>query len=204
MYQNENNIGDKYFHESPFAAKGFHNFESTSQLPRHRWYYLKEGFSASLVEEAITKLTRSDQRLHILEPFCGTGTTSESALAEIWGIMFETSCNWATLLERGIPSSDCDIDSFPYELTWNTTRYMPEEYTYVNETIVEEDSLSQFLIMIGIYLFFAFFYTFFIIMDYGTGAYFDFFVNPIFTVVGMGLWGMVVFIIYCWFWREKK
>lgn len=80
MYQNENSIDDKYFHESPFAAKGFHNFESTSQLPRHRWYYLKEGFSASLVEEAIScKSTRTDQKLHILEPFCGTGTTPLTA-----------------------------------------------------------------------------------------------------------------------------
>jgi DNA modification methylase len=74
--QNKSSIDNKYLHESPFAARGFHNFESTSQLPRHRWYHLKEGFSASLVEEAITrKLTGTDQKLHILEPFCGTGTT---------------------------------------------------------------------------------------------------------------------------------
>jgi len=80
VYQHDNNIENKYFHESKFAAKGFHNFEFTSQLPRHSWYYLKEGFSASLVEEAITcKLTRADQKLHILEPFCGTGTTPLTA-----------------------------------------------------------------------------------------------------------------------------
>lgn len=78
MYQND--IGDKYYHESPFASKGFYNFESTSKLPRHRWYYLKEGFSASLVEEAINcKLSGIGEKLHILEPFCGTGTTPLTA-----------------------------------------------------------------------------------------------------------------------------
>lgn len=71
---------DKYFHKSLFSGKGLHNFKTTSQMPRHRWYYLKEGFSAGLVEEAIScNLTRPNQKLQILEPFCGTGTTPLTA-----------------------------------------------------------------------------------------------------------------------------
>jgi hypothetical protein len=63
-----------------FAARGFHNFTSTALLPRHRWYYLKEGFSASLVEEAIKcRLSGARRVLRILEPFCGTGTAPLTA-----------------------------------------------------------------------------------------------------------------------------
>ena len=69
-------MNDKYFHDSPFAAKGFYNFETSAQLPRHRWYYFKEGFSPSLVKEAISSVAGSKNReLNILDPFCGCGTT---------------------------------------------------------------------------------------------------------------------------------
>jgi DNA modification methylase len=66
--------------DSQYKGKDFFNFGSTSQLPRHRWYYLKEGFSASLVSEAIKQqLDGKNQQLRILEPFCGTGTTPLTA-----------------------------------------------------------------------------------------------------------------------------
>ncbi len=69
-------MNDKYFHESPFAAKGFYNFETSAQLPRHRWYFFKEGFSPPLVKEAINSVAGSRNReLNILDPFCGCGTT---------------------------------------------------------------------------------------------------------------------------------
>lgn len=69
-------MNDKYFHESQFTDKGFCNFETSAQLPRHRWYYFKEGFSASLVNEAINTVMNSRSReLCILDPFCGSGTT---------------------------------------------------------------------------------------------------------------------------------
>lgn len=73
-------LHDKYYHESQFASRDFFNFETTSVLPRHRWYYLKEGFSTSLVEEAISRqLVGNNRELHLLEPFCGTGTTPLTA-----------------------------------------------------------------------------------------------------------------------------
>jgi hypothetical protein len=62
--------------DSHYKGKDFFNFSTTSLLPRHRWYHLKEGFSASLVEEAINqRLTGSNHSLRILEPFSGSGTT---------------------------------------------------------------------------------------------------------------------------------
>jgi DNA modification methylase len=76
MHQREKEINDKYFHESPFAARGFHNFDTSAQLPRHRWYYFKEGFSAALVEEAIKSVSDAQERkIVVLDPFCGSGTT---------------------------------------------------------------------------------------------------------------------------------
>lgn len=61
--------------DSPYYGKDFFNFEVTSRLPRHRWYYFKEGFSTSLVEEAIKHNAGKKKSLRVLDPFCGCGTT---------------------------------------------------------------------------------------------------------------------------------
>lgn len=57
---------------------GFSNYEDTTNLPRHRWYYYKEGFSPNLVENAIeqTGITKDDL---IIDPFNGSGTTTLTA-----------------------------------------------------------------------------------------------------------------------------
>ena len=57
---------------------GYSNSENTIDLPRHRWYYYKEGFSPFLVEKAIEQsgVTCSDL---ILDPFNGGGTTTLTA-----------------------------------------------------------------------------------------------------------------------------
>lgn len=76
MYEYESEVASKYIHESPFAAKGFYNFDTSAELPRHRWYYFKEGFSAALIKEAINGVTdHRGRRITILDPFCGSGTT---------------------------------------------------------------------------------------------------------------------------------
>lgn len=76
MFQSSTPTNSKYIHESPFASRGFHNFDTSAQLPRHRWYYFKEGFSASLVEEAIVSAQENTKKnLRIFEPFSGSGTT---------------------------------------------------------------------------------------------------------------------------------
>ena len=50
----------------------------TINASRHRWYYYKEGFSPSLVENAIDtlELTSSDV---IIDPFNGSGTVTLTA-----------------------------------------------------------------------------------------------------------------------------
>lgn len=57
---------------------GFSNYEDSTDLPRHRWYYYKEGFSPALVEKAIehTGVRKDDL---IIDPFNGSGTTTLTA-----------------------------------------------------------------------------------------------------------------------------
>ena len=54
---------------------GVSNAVDTLNLPRHRWYYYKEGFSPNLVEKAIefSEIKKNDV---ILDPFNGSGTTT--------------------------------------------------------------------------------------------------------------------------------
>jgi hypothetical protein len=54
---------------------GYSNYENTVNLPRHRWYYYKEGFSPDLVEKAI-ELSGVKKDDIILDPFNGSGTTT--------------------------------------------------------------------------------------------------------------------------------
>lgn len=60
-----------------FALKnsGYSNSEDTTTMPRHRWYYYKEGFSPNLVEKAIEHSGISKGDL-IIDPFNGGGTTT--------------------------------------------------------------------------------------------------------------------------------
>lgn len=57
---------------------GYSNYGDAIKLPRHRWYYYKEGFSPLLVEMAIDEvgLNKSDI---IIDPFNGSGTTTLTA-----------------------------------------------------------------------------------------------------------------------------
>lgn len=54
---------------------GYSNYENTTVMPRHRWYYYKEGFSPNLVKQAIeqTELVKGDL---VIDPFNGSGTTT--------------------------------------------------------------------------------------------------------------------------------
>ena len=58
--------------------RGYSNYEDTTDLPRHRWYYYKEGFSPNLVEKAIEQAEVAKDDL-IIDPFNGSGTTTLSA-----------------------------------------------------------------------------------------------------------------------------
>ncbi|MCA9734299.1 hypothetical protein KC799_19350 [candidate division KSB1 bacterium] len=54
------------------------NAVETKDLPRHRWYYYKEGFSPSLVKEAIESYELSNDSI-IVDPFNGSGTVTLTA-----------------------------------------------------------------------------------------------------------------------------
>jgi len=54
---------------------GYSNYEVTTEMPRHRWYYYKEGFSPNLVEQAIEQTGLSKDDL-VIDPFNGSGTTT--------------------------------------------------------------------------------------------------------------------------------
>jgi len=62
--------------EGPYSNKDFFNFIKTSQEPRHRWYYFKEGFSSNVVKEAIDAKSIKNKSLKILDIFNGCGTTA--------------------------------------------------------------------------------------------------------------------------------
>lgn len=57
---------------------GYSNYEDTTDLARHRWYYYKEGFSPNFVAKAIESsgITKNDL---IIDPFNGSGTTTLSS-----------------------------------------------------------------------------------------------------------------------------
>lgn len=57
---------------------GYSNYEDTTGLARHRWYYYKEGFSPFLVEKAIEQAGIGKEDL-IVDPFNGSGTTTLTA-----------------------------------------------------------------------------------------------------------------------------
>jgi hypothetical protein len=54
---------------------GYSNYASTTELPRHRWYYYKEGFSPNLVGQAIEQANVGKDDI-IIDPFNGSGTTT--------------------------------------------------------------------------------------------------------------------------------
>jgi hypothetical protein len=70
----------KPFVNDSFSLKdsGYSNYEGTTNFPRHRWYYYKEGFSPLLVESAIAHANLEKTDL-ILDPFNGSGTTTLTA-----------------------------------------------------------------------------------------------------------------------------
>lgn len=62
-------------HNFALTGKDNSNFLEASMLPRHRWYYYKEGFSPSLVQHAINQYNLGSES-RILDPFNGSGTVT--------------------------------------------------------------------------------------------------------------------------------
>lgn len=56
-------------------GKNASNAVDTLSLPRHRWYYYKEGFSPELVNKVIDELSLTEDSL-VVDPFNGSGTVT--------------------------------------------------------------------------------------------------------------------------------
>ena len=71
--------------------KGASNAVDTRNLPRHRWYFYKEGFSPSIVKKAIKESELASDDI-ILDPFNGSGTVTLTASMEgIKSVGFEVN-----------------------------------------------------------------------------------------------------------------
>lgn len=57
---------------------GLSNSLDSINLPRHRWYFYKEGFSPNLIEKAIKESKLNENSL-VIDPFNGSGTTTLTA-----------------------------------------------------------------------------------------------------------------------------
>ena len=55
--------------------KNLVNFSTNKNIPIHRWYDYKHGYSQELIA-AIIRDEKPDKSLYVLDPFCGVGTTN--------------------------------------------------------------------------------------------------------------------------------
>jgi DNA modification methylase len=68
----------KTVHAHPYSRLNLSNSETNRDVPRHRWFQFKEGFSADLVKLAVADLGRR-KTTRLLDPFAGSGTTPVQA-----------------------------------------------------------------------------------------------------------------------------
>ena len=82
IYKNKNleefilSLEEKY--KIKDKIKEYHNlvnFGENLEIPYHRWFKYREGYSAELVRRIINNADISPKEYYILDPFCGSGTT---------------------------------------------------------------------------------------------------------------------------------
>src|SRR5260221_5054335 len=85
---------------------GYSNYEDTTSMARHRWYYYKEGFSPNLVEQAIQQTGISIEDL-VVDPFNGSGTTTlTSSILGFRSLGIEVNPFTAFLADAKVESSE--------------------------------------------------------------------------------------------------
>lgn len=93
-------------HIASLAEKNVSNAFDTISMPRHRWYYYKEGFSPNLVSKAINELRLKKNDL-VIDPFNGSGTvTLTCALKGIPSIGLEVNPFTAFIAKAKICNAD--------------------------------------------------------------------------------------------------
>jgi len=93
----------------PLRNQGASNALALDSLPRHRWYFVKEGFSPKLVEQAAATDEVGKGEV-LLDPFSGSGTVPlTGALAGLQALAFEVNPFLrflsATKLRQAAPSA---------------------------------------------------------------------------------------------------
>lgn len=101
------NLNEKF---ELFNGNGYSNAINSVELPRHRWYFIKEAFSPVLVEKAI-EYTNLSKGKSVIDPFCGSGTVP--LVASNHGYM---SCGLEVNPFLAFVATskllDCDLDEF--------------------------------------------------------------------------------------------
>jgi DNA modification methylase len=67
--------------DNPFAGQGLSVFDHNLDVPRHRWYEFKEGFSENLINQAVGEVSSGSNSKgpKLLDPFSGCGTSLVSS-----------------------------------------------------------------------------------------------------------------------------
>ncbi len=109
------------------------NFIEASRLPRHRWYYYKEGFSPNLVLNAIETYNLNSKN-KILDPFNGSGTVTLIASENnISSVGFEVNPFTAFVSKAKVLNTKKKVLSELFEKTYEKViqgREYPELETY--------------------------------------------------------------------------
>lgn len=147
-----------------YSIDCFPNFNSNMEISRHRWYSFKEGFSAGLVNRAISEymIGNRSSSVNILDPFSGSGTTSlvaaENAIDSVaievnpfLAFVSEAKCMSTSKKEFELIEEIKAILSFrPYEIespieNISTFAYRPElsKWLYNRSVIRGFESLKQ-------------------------------------------------------------
>src|SRR6267142_595721 len=95
------------------SSRAITNAVDNELKPRHRWYPIKEGFSADLISDAVDELEGIERGSIIgIEPFSGSGTAPlQYALLGIRSLAFEINPFLAFVAKTKI------IQSSPIRLT---------------------------------------------------------------------------------------
>lgn len=123
------------------------NATDTVALPRHRWYYYKEGFSPNLVNKAIKELKLSSDDL-VIDPFNGSGTvTLTCAMQGVPSVGVEV--NPFTAFIARTKATDVNAQQFEIYANQLLTFIKNDKYTVSRwvglSTFTERDNLDKWL-----------------------------------------------------------
>jgi DNA modification methylase len=129
---------------------GVSNALDTLNIPRHRWYYYKEGFSPNLVKKAIESSGIEKDDI-ILDPFNGSGTTTlTSSLNNYKSIGIEVNPFTAFLSKTKVKNADIKKLNDAKELILNNAEEGGESSLKGYSTFSETDKITKWLFNDGV------------------------------------------------------